>query len=93
MSLIKYIHRLERMNKLISMRATGNTNEFARKMGICRSVLLDTIKDMRHLGAPISYCRYQETYYYTEKVSLKIDFLHQDRDSDKSINLNHVNES
>ncbi len=76
MSFIKYLDRIQRMDRLIRMKATGTTNEFAEKIGICRSVLLEHVREMKSLGAPIVYCRYQETYYYTEeKCSLSIEFI------------------
>ncbi len=47
MSLIKYIVRLQRMDSLIAMKATGPPEEFAYKMNLSRSTLFDTLQEMK----------------------------------------------
>lgn len=74
MSLLKYIDRLKRMNDLIGRRATGSPRDFARKLNISRSQLLQDIKELRDLGAPVVYDPLRKSYYYSEKCKLILDF-------------------
>lgn len=75
MTFSKYLERLRRMDQLIHKQATGDTNQFASKMGICRSVLLEHIKEMKLMGAPIAYSRRRGCYYYYKTCSLTIEFI------------------
>ena len=73
MSLLKYIERLKRMDDLIRRKATGKAEEFAGKLGISRSQLLQDVKELRELGAPIEYSQTIQSYIYTKPCSLNID--------------------
>lgn len=64
----KYLFRLERMHQLIARRATGNPEQFAKKLNLNRSVLYRHLAAMKDLGAPIAYDSFSETYYYTKEV-------------------------
>ena len=74
MSLLKYIDRLKRMDDLIRRKATGNVEEFADKLGISRSLLLQEIKELRDMGAPIEYSTVNASYYYCKECRLQLDF-------------------
>lgn len=74
MSFLKYIERLKRMDQLIRRRSTGTADEFADKMGICRSVLMDHLREMKDMGAPIAYCKIHGSYYYAQECRLKLCF-------------------
>lgn len=80
MSILKYLERARRMDDLIRRKATGNAEEFAKKLGISRSVLMDHLRDLRDLGAPIQYDETSHCYYYAEEFSLFI----RERDKLKS---------
>jgi hypothetical protein len=75
MSLLKYIERLKRMDDLIRRKATGCSNTFAEKLNISRSQLLQDIKELRELGAPIEFCPIRKSYIYTTECSLSLSFL------------------
>jgi hypothetical protein len=64
MSLLKYIERVQYMHYLIAHKATGTPEEFASKLGIGRSVLMEHLRDLRDLGAVIHYCTHRRSYYY-----------------------------
>jgi hypothetical protein len=68
MSIIKYLNRIKRIDKLIRMKATGSPLELSLKLGISQSVLFDTLSDMKKLGAPIAYSKDNGTYYYQYDV-------------------------
>jgi hypothetical protein len=72
MSLIKYIERLQRMDSLISMKATGNPGEFAEKMGLRRSALFQSLQEMREMGVDIRYSCLSQSYYYADDRRIKI---------------------
>ncbi|MFD0999862.1 hypothetical protein ACFQ21_11125 [Ohtaekwangia kribbensis] len=74
MSLLKYIQRLKRIDDLVSRKATGNAVEFAARLGISRSQLLQDIRELRELGAEIEYCSIQRSYYYKQGYGMVISF-------------------
>lgn len=74
MSILKFITRLKRMDRLIRMKATGNPDEFAEKLEISRSTLLENIRDIKLMGGKIVYCRIRQSYCYEEDHSLSITF-------------------
>jgi hypothetical protein len=74
MSFLKYLHRLERIDGLIRRKATGTPEEFAERLGLCRSALMEYIREMKELGAPIAYCKQRQSYYYEEEKQLFIGF-------------------
>ncbi|GHN00317.1 hypothetical protein WSM22_18060 [Cytophagales bacterium WSM2-2] len=72
MSLLKSIERLKRMDYFIKKEITGTSGEFATKIGISRSMLMENLKEMKELGAGISYCHYRRSYCYDNEFSLII---------------------
>lgn len=70
MSILKYLQRAKRMDDLIQRKATGNSEEFARKLGISRSVLMEHLRDLREMGAPIHYSEVCESYYYAQEFGI-----------------------
>jgi hypothetical protein len=74
MGLLKYVSRMQRMDRLIRMKATGSPEEFAEKLNLSRSMLMENLVEMKALGAPISYCKYRRSYYYKTDVDLVIKF-------------------
>jgi hypothetical protein len=67
------IHRMRRMDKLISIKATGTPKEFAKRIDLSVSRLYDILIDMKDLGAPIKYSRIMRSYLYKEHGELTID--------------------
>lgn len=72
MSLSKYIARLQRMDSLIARRATGSPEEFACKMSLSRSMLFETLQEMKEMGVDIRYSNIRETYYYADSRRIVI---------------------
>jgi ribosomal protein S25 len=75
MSLLKYIERLKRMDDLIRRKATGTPDEFASRLGLGKSVLMDELRELKELGAEITYCKQRKSYYYTQDFVLQIGNL------------------
>lgn len=72
MSLSKYIARLQRMDLLIAMKATGPPEEFAYKMNLSRSTLFETLQEMKSMGVDIRYSNIRESYYYGDERRIVI---------------------
>jgi len=67
MAILRYLAKMHYIDNLIRRKATGNQKEFARKLGISRSMLNEYIKEMKELGFPIGFSRKKNTYYYLEE--------------------------
>jgi len=72
--LCKYIARLQRMDALIAMKATGPPDEFAYKMNLSRSMLFETLQEMKGMGVDIRYSIIRESYYYADsrRIIIKV---------------------
>ncbi|HEV9035741.1 MAG TPA: PCP reductase family protein [Puia sp.] len=64
MSFAEHIQRMQRIDGFVRRKATGNTLEFARKLGISRITVIRTINEMKDMGFPIKFCRTRCSYYY-----------------------------
>ncbi len=72
MCLIKYVNRLERIDALIFMKATGTPEQFAGKLGISRSTLFQTLQEIRYLGVDVRYCCHRQSYYYADDRRIRV---------------------
>jgi biotin operon repressor len=79
MSLLKSIDRLKRIDTMIRQQATGTSDEFARKLGISRSMLMENLREMKDLGASICFCPHRRTYFYTTEFGLLIGNISKDK--------------
>lgn len=68
------MERVKRMDDLIRKRATGTPEEFANKLNISRSQLLQDLKEFKQLGAPVEYCTIRGTYQYAKDCPSLFDF-------------------
>ncbi|MBK7652701.1 MAG: hypothetical protein IPJ20_20820 [Flammeovirgaceae bacterium] len=75
MSLLKYLQRLKRMDDLIRRKATGNAQEFAKKLGISQSHLFLELRELKELGAPVEYSNEKKCYFYSTECKLILDFV------------------
>lgn len=74
MTFQKYSQRIERLHYLIKLKATGPPTQFARKIGVSRSTLMEHLSEMKAMGAPIAYNHARGCYYYTEEVEFHAGF-------------------
>ena len=72
MAILTYIERVRRIDMLIHLRATGPPMEFARKLGIRRSTLFQSLQEMKEMGVDIRYSNIRETYYYADDRRIEI---------------------
>lgn len=87
MSFLKYQKRLERIDSLIRRKATGSPEKFSERLGLCRSALMEYLREMKEIGAPIAYCKQRESYYYEEEKYLFIGFTknHLSKEQEREI--------
>ncbi|SDD06318.1 hypothetical protein [Williamwhitmania taraxaci] len=74
MSKIDYLLRWREIDRLIKTKSTGNTSEFAIRLGISKSQRHEDLKNLRDLDAPIAYSRIRQTYYYKYPTSFSLSF-------------------
>lgn len=74
MTIDKYVNRLRQVNQLIRQQRTGNAKQLAEKLGISERQVYHYIEDLKDQEVPISYCRFRQTYYYSEPVEIRISF-------------------
>lgn len=72
MILTTEIQRINRVQYLISHKATGTPEEFAQKLHVSKRQLFNIIGIMKDLGANIKYDRSACTYYYTKDFDFGI---------------------
>jgi len=63
------------MDSLIAMKATGPPEKFAYKMSLSRSMLFETLQEMKGMGVDIRYSNIRETYYYgdSRRIVIKVE--------------------
>ncbi|MDP4272673.1 MAG: HTH domain-containing protein [Bacteroidota bacterium] len=66
MSIVRYLQRIERIDQLIRLQATGTPKELANRLSLSESVIYQTLAFMKKYGAPIYYNKYLESYCYEE---------------------------
>lgn len=71
----KIVDKLDRIDQLIRMKATGHPDALAKKLRVSPSTVykyLDVMKNV--LAAPISYCHLRSSYVYDKEGGLYIGF-------------------
>lgn len=71
----KITDRLQQIDQLIRLKATGQPHELARKLRISPSTLYEYMDIMKNvLAAPIRYCHIRRSYVYDEEGKLHLGF-------------------
>ena len=73
MKLIEQIQLLDRLDKLIRRKATGNSQQLARRLNVSQRTVYNLLESLRAFGAEINYCRHRQTYYYTCEVKFQFE--------------------
>ncbi|MDX1911942.1 MAG: hypothetical protein SFV22_10675 [Saprospiraceae bacterium] len=74
MKTIDMFQRLEQMDQLIRLKATGSPKEFAARLGISKSMMYNYLDMLRTLGGPVHYNRAIESYEYEYPVALQLGY-------------------
>ena len=71
----EHFQLLKRMDTLIRLKATGNSFEFADKLGISKDSVYRLIELMKaDLNAPVVYNKHRKTFEYGKEGRLNIGF-------------------
>lgn len=68
------IDKLDYLDHLIRIKGTGNVDELSKKMRISKRGVFNHITLLKELGAPIKFCRNQNSYYYAEDGEFRFVF-------------------
>jgi predicted DNA-binding transcriptional regulator YafY len=79
MKLGNYLHRVEKIDRLIQRKSTGTPSELAAIIGISESMLYNYLQFMRQSGAPIEYSKRRKTYFYRHKGNFSFGFKAQEQ--------------
>ncbi|GET30778.1 hypothetical protein [Prolixibacter sp. SD074] len=74
MTFIERLNKLEQMDQLIRLRATGSSKEFARKIGVSESSLFRLLNDLKDLGAEIRFNTTKTSYCFCCAEEFKIGY-------------------
>ena len=86
MKLLETLERIERVDQLIRLKATGDPRNLAEKIKISERSIHRLIEMMKGMGAPIYYCIYRRSYCYEEDVVFQFGFyLKNDGKSKKAV--------
>jgi len=75
MKLFEYLFLLERLDKLIRLKATGSPSELANQLGLSRRQTLRILRQLREEGFPIEFDHDRQSYIYTESVSVQFKLV------------------
>lgn len=70
----KYIDRIESIDRLIRIKATGSPKELADRLEISERSLYDILTLMKELGAPIRYSNDRRSYFYENEGFFSFQF-------------------
>ncbi|MGD1842800.1 MAG: hypothetical protein ACFB0B_18165 [Thermonemataceae bacterium] len=70
----KLFDRLDRLDGLIRMKATGRPAVLAARLDISESTLYEFINLMKDLGAPIKWDAYRSSYVYEPEGRMEVKF-------------------
>ncbi|SFW66220.1 hypothetical protein SAMN02927921_03097 [Sinomicrobium oceani] len=85
MSIAKYFLRLQYIDFLIRMKATGDQGTLARKIHLSKSGLANVLKDMKGMGFPIKYDKNRQTYLYTREGKMVKELFVENKITAKAI--------
>ena len=74
MILKKIAERVYHLDYLIRMEATGNPEEFARKLGISRRSLFNYLEELKKMGVPVGWSSAKGSYYYSIPGQFRFGF-------------------
>lgn len=70
-----FILQFTTIDKLIQKKATGTPSQLANRIGVSRRTVIEYIKVMRSLGAPIYYSKSRNSYCYEGQGYFNISFI------------------
>jgi len=74
MNLLTQIRRLERLDQLIRMKATGTPKELAKRLEVSRSTLYNILEFIKTQGVEVYYNAERQSFCYKTEVYFVLDF-------------------
>jgi hypothetical protein len=72
---VKTIDKLQRIDRMINLKATGSPKDLAKRLCISQSTLYEYLLILKQtFHAPLEYCRFRKSYYYRESGVLYLGF-------------------
>jgi biotin operon repressor len=75
MKFFEYIELLQRLDRLIRLKATGTPQNLGEKLKMSERQARRIIDEMKGQGLPISYCKQHQSYYYESEVFMKFEIV------------------
>jgi hypothetical protein len=75
MKIFDHIQLVQRLDRLIRLKATGTPQTLGNKLKLSERQARRIIDDMKGLGLPISYCKQQQSYFYESEVFMKFEIV------------------
>lgn len=74
------LERVGRIDHLIRIKGTGSPSELARRLNMSERNIYQYLNLMKDMGAPIKFCPYRETYFYSEEGRFLICFVPKNKE-------------
>jgi len=74
MNIIYTKEKLERLDQLIKLKATGTPGQLAKKLNTTERTVYRMIKDLKEIGCPIYFDKVRKSYCYECPGSHKLKF-------------------
>ncbi len=72
MKFLDALQRLQRLDRLIRTKATGDIKSLADKLEVSERTAYNLLDHLRELGAEIEYCHNRHSYHYPNGTGLQI---------------------
>lgn len=79
MKLLETLERIERIDQLIRLKATGSPKELASRLEISERSVYNLIDTMKAMGAVIYYCTKRRSYCYDGELQFFYGFDKKER--------------
>ncbi len=73
--------KIDRLDQLIKLKATGSPQQLAKKLDITERTVYRIIKQLKEMGCPISYDKARKSYCYEKQGELTFKFISQNPNS------------
>ncbi len=85
--LTRQIALLERVDRLIRLKATGRPKKLAERLEVSEATVFRMIDTMKELNAPVYYDLANQSYAYSKPTSFRCGFFMEDLDKNAQRNL------
>lgn len=69
--------KIDRLDKLIKLKATGSPQQLAKKLDMTERTVYRIIKQLKEMGCPIFYDKARKSYCYEKQGELTFKFISQ----------------